>query len=89
MRWESGFSFEVMWSAISGLSWDGACSRREVGALEIVAAVSELRMERRGALYGKICCLNSCSWIVRRKERMIGQNFYCKKCRELGIWKVD
>jgi hypothetical protein len=46
-----------MWSAISGLSWDGACSRRELGALEIVAAVWELGIERRGLLYGKVCLL--------------------------------
>jgi hypothetical protein len=57
MRWESGFSFEVMWSAIAGLSWDGASSRRGVGALEIVAAVWELGIERRGLLYGKVCLL--------------------------------
>jgi hypothetical protein len=46
-----------MWSAISGLSWDGACSRRELRALEIVAAVWELGIERRGLLYGKVCLL--------------------------------
>jgi hypothetical protein len=55
----------------------------------MVAAVSELGMERRWVLYDKVCCLNSCSWIVSRKEWMIGQSFYCKKYRELAFRKVD
>ena len=72
MRWESGFNFEVMWSAISGLWWEEACSRRGVGALVILAAVSELGMERRVVLYGDVFCLDSCSGVVNRKAWSIG-----------------
>jgi hypothetical protein len=89
MRWESGFSFEVMWSAISEPSREEACRRRGVGALVIQAAISELGTDRRGVFYGTVFCLNSCSWAVGRKESIIGESFPCQKYQELALRKVD
>ena len=59
MRCESGFSFEVMWSAMLGLSWEKSVKQLEclrgvyppLGALVIVVAVSELGMGKKGFLW--------------------------------------